>query len=739
MERPVTTAAGADRPYAVAGATRAQVSAADSHAPAPAQMESALPAQLPALREDLRLLEAAANRDGSPAWMVHDPIGNRFFRIGWLEFALLSRWSEGTPQALLAAVRRDTPLDVTEDELLHVLVFLAQQQLLRASDAAASTRLAALREARQSRGWKWLLHNYLFIRAPLWRPGRFLRATMPYVAPLFSRAFVGLVAVLTLAGLVLASRQWDTFLATFQDKLSFEGLAGYMIALAVTKSLHELGHAYTATRYGVRVAHMGVALLVMWPVLYTDTSESWKLADRRQRLHIAGAGILVETMIAGLATLAWSLTENPAAKSAFYFLATTSWFISLTLNASPFMRFDGYYLLSDALDLPNLHERAGALAKTQLRRTLLAWNDPDPEQFDRPLRNFLVAFSWLTWAYRFTVFLGIATAVYYFFFKLLGIVLFAVEISWFVVMPIWREAKVWIRRGGIKTARLLGWLVALLAAASLFILVSGNTVRAPSWAHSVVQHTVYSPMGAQVIEAPARNGPIQAGQILYVLDVPEIRNKEVRSDAAAQALSAQIAGLQGEKDGEEKRGVLARQLAREQAEGASQRAEIRRLVLRAPENGILVDVDQDVRAGVWVSPRQPLGTAIDAGAWLVDAFIQQQDLRTVRVGNAASFYPARDASAPLPGRVVAIDTARTLYLPNPMLDTEHGGQIVARTVRAGQAMPRDALYRVQIALDAPPPWRYARVGTAVIDVKRTSWMPQWVNDLIVVLIRETGF
>jgi putative peptide zinc metalloprotease protein len=82
------------------------------------------------------------------------------------------------------------------------------------------------------------------------------------------------------------------------------------------------------------------------------------------------------------------------------------------------------------------------LAKSQLRRILLGWRDPDPESFDRPLRNFLVAFSWLTWACRFTVFLGIATAVYYFFFKLLGIVLFAVEISWFVVLPIWREAGV---------------------------------------------------------------------------------------------------------------------------------------------------------------------------------------------------------------------------------------------------------------------------------------------------------
>lgn len=698
-----------------------------------------LPARLPALREDLRLLPAAANRDGSPAWMIQDPVGNRFFRIGWLEFSLLSRWHVGTPSALLAAVHSETPLDPSDDELLQLMDFLAHQQLLRASDAAASDRLAAMRRLHTATGWKWLLHNYLFIRMPLWRPGRFLRATMPFVAPLFSRTFVALVALLTVTGLVLAARQWDVFLATFQDKLSFEGLAGYMLALAFTKSLHELGHAYTATRYGVRVAHMGFALLVMWPVLYTDTSESWKLTDRRQRFHIAGAGIMVETMIAGLATLAWSLTENPAAKSAFYFLATTSWVISLTLNASPFMRFDGYYLLSDALDLPNLHARAAALARAQLRRTVLGWDEPDPEHFDERLRIGLVAFSWFTWVYRFFVFIGIAAAVYFYFFKLLGIFLFMVEISWFVAMPIWREVRVWLRRGGVRVKRIALWLALLLLVASPFILVGRGAVHAPAWVHSGAQHALYSPLPALVVKAPAAEGPVKAGQTLYVLDAPEIRNKAQLADAAVQALKMQLAGLQGQADGEEKRAVLLRQLGREMAEGASQRAELRRLTLAAPVDGVLVDLDTEVREGVWVNPRQPLSVAIDPRTWVVEAYIQQQDLETVQVGDSVVFHAARNASDPLAGRVIGIDQARTVYLPTPMLDTEHGGPIAAHTVRAGQISPRDVLYRVQIALDAPAADLRARVGEATITVQSRGWVPQWVKDLIVVAIRETGF
>jgi putative peptide zinc metalloprotease protein len=698
-----------------------------------------LPELLPPLREDLNLLAAAPNRDGSPAWMIHDPAGNRFFRIGWLEFAMLSRWSLQDPRAMLRAVQSETGLAATPEELAALLAFLMQQQLLRAATAAASEYLAAVNASRRSTGLKWLLHNYLFIRFPLFRPGRFLRATMPLVRPLFSRTFVALVGVLTLLGLVLASQQWDVFRTTFQDKLTLDGLVCYMVALAVTKSLHELGHAYTATRYGVRVAHMGFALLVMWPVLYTDTSESWKLADRRQRFHIAGAGILVETMVAGLATLAWSLTENPALKSAFFFLATASWFISLTLNASPFMRFDGYYLLSDALDIPNLHERAAGLARVQLRRSLLGWDDPDPEAFPPRLRRFLVAFSWLTWAYRFFVFLSIATAVYLFFFKLLGIMLYMVEVGWFIVMPVYRELRVWRRRGGIQARRLGSWILLVVAVGAGWTLLADTHVRAPAWAHSADQYTLYSPLAARIVQAPQQAGPIRAGEVLYVLDAPELRNKAERADAAAQSLRAQLDGLQGIEGGEEKRAVLQGELARELAEGASQRAEMQRLTLRAPADGWLTDVDPQAVPGVWASPRQPLSVAIDPKAWLVDAYIGQQDLNAVKVGDGARFYPKGETGKPLNGHVVGIDTARTLYLPNPMLDAEHGGQIASRTAKDGQMQPRDVLYRVQIALDQPPAMAAARPGRAVIEAQAAAGLPQWMKDLASLVIRESGF
>jgi putative peptide zinc metalloprotease protein len=386
---------------------------------------------LPKLREDLVLLSSANNRDGSPTWVVQDPIRNKFIKIGWLEFELLSRWQEN-PVAVLQDLCADTDLRPSLNDVLGFAQFLKKEGLIQWS------RLEDINVARASPGkpgmgdWRWWLHNYLFFRIPLTRPDHVLASWTLRLRWLFSPVFLSLILISSILGLGLAARQWEVFSQTFVDSLTVSGFVSFALALMFAKILHELGHAFVATRYGIKVAHMGVAFLVLWPMLYTDTSESWRLREPRKRLHIAIAGIAVEASLAGLSLLGWALTPPGALKSAFFYLATTSLVMTLALNLSPFMRFDGYFVVSDALNMPNLHERSGALARTWLRRLLLGWKEPWPESFVLPVRRALVAFALGTWAYRFFLFLGIAVAVYLMFFKALGVFLFSVEIIWFL-------------------------------------------------------------------------------------------------------------------------------------------------------------------------------------------------------------------------------------------------------------------------------------------------------------------
>lgn len=690
---------------------------------------------LPALREDLRLAEAAPEADGAPAWVIEDPVINRFYRIGWLEFECLMRW--GAPAAQIAEqIASETPLKPEAEQILALADFLGQHQLLRPG-LEATDRLAARSTGTQWTQWRWWLHHYLFFRIPLVRPQRLLGRIAPHLGGLFRPEMLWAVLALSGLGLLLVLRQWDSFSRSVVDSISPEGLLGFASALVVAKTLHELGHALAATRFGVRVAHMGIAFVVMWPMLYTDVGESWKLKSRHQRLAVSSAGILTELALAGLATLGWALTDPGLLHTAFLYLATTSWLLSLALNLSPFMRFDGYFILSDLLDFPNLHERSSELARTALRRTLLGLDDPWPETFPPLKHRMLIAFALITWIYRLVLFLGIAVAVYLFFFKALGIFLFAVEIAWFVVLPIWRELRVWwTKRAQIAAGRRWRFLVVILLGLLLVAIPWKTEVKGYGLAHAIRQQLVFSPIPAQISRI-ADSGPVAAGALLAELDAPDIRLRGSRNEASLRALDAQLTGLQAQERGIDQASVTAGRLDEQLAEIRSTGEELDRLVLRAEFAGEWLDTDRQQQAGTWIGTRTPLGILVDPQGWQVDAYVEQHDVDRLKNGAAAIFYPEHSLDA-LRGKVIGIDTTRVSRIAHPILTTRHGGPI-ALAPHSEELTPAEPRFRVRIALDAPPQVVRETRGKVVIDGERRSLLAIAATSTLAVLIRESGF
>ena len=699
--------------------------------------------RLPALREELRLLPAAANHDGSPAWMVQDPVNNRFFRIGWIDFELLLRWAEGSPQAIVEAVCAETTLSVEESDVAALVAFLDQHSLLRADSAQSVDQLRQRAQLQQKSVYTWLLHNYLFFRIPLIHPQVGLALILPWVSRLFTRTTAIVVVLASLLGLFLAARQWQVFVSVVVDHMTWSGVLGYAVALVFAKALHEVGHALTATRYGVRVAHMGVALLVMFPMLYTDTSESWKLTRARERLAIASAGIVTELGIAGLATLAWSLTPDGGVRNALFFLATTSWVLTLLVNASPFMRFDGYFIISDVLDFPNLHERSGALARTWLRRNLLGVKDPWPERLAGNGNAALIAFALATWIYRLVVFLGIALVVYYFFFKILGIFLMIVEVVWFIARPIWSEVKIWwSRRTEIKTNRIVmsALLGAVLLAASL--VPWQTSVKGVGWLHPERQHVVFSPLAGKLTSLAAE-GAVKEGQILFTLESPDLQLAQQRASGLADARAKELLGLTGLLDGEERRAQVTSQQDKFLAEANLYLGERSRMQLTAPFSGVLSDLDPQLADGVWVAPRQPLAVLVDPASWTVEAFVAEEDVARVRAGDTARIHLGARSLTVLQGQVKEVDSSRTSVLPHSMLDARAGGPLatVAATgdSQRQERSPKDAIYRVRIEVQGIPQGQQMMLSSVVIAGEERAWLPSILTRIAAVAVRESGF
>jgi len=701
-------------------------------------------AALPALREELNLFAGGPGADGAPTWNLHDPVRNQFFLIDWPTFEILARWSLKAPADVAAAVSNDTTLEIQAADVEAVQGFLADNQLLQLHHASGSQWLMNHEQALRNSLWQWLIHHYLFFRIPLVRPDRWLTRHLPYVRLFYSKRFFQLTAVVLLIGLFECYRQWTHFATALVDSFTFKGVAAYAIALTFVKVMHELGHAFTAKRKGCRVPTMGIAFLVMWPVAYTDVNEVWKLSRRADRLAVGAAGIVAELLIAAWATCAWALLPDGGLRSIALLLATTTWISTLAINASPFMRFDGYFLLSDFLSLPNLHARAFALARWDLRERLFALGEPPPEFFSPARTRGLILFAWLVWLYRLALFLAIAVLVYHFFFKLLGIVLFTVEIGVFVIQPIWREISAWrTRTVAIRNSRRARVSLVLAGAVLLIGFVPWNGhVNGQGVMRTAQYFSLYAASPARIGALPGHNGSrLEAGALLVKLESPDLDYRQQQIQAHLQRLKWQMEVSGMDADTRANQAVTREELVGAQTELTGVLHERQRFEIRAPFAGVLVDVGPELRKGVWVNRQERLGVLIDPRHWLVETYLEESEIKRVRLGDSARFFGEQSGMNPLRMRVVRIDPDATRQLHDLMLTVPHGGQIQARE-RNGLLIPDKALYRIVLQLPSDELTTVntpAQRGQVVIDGGRKSLFGDYLRAAASVFIREAGW
>lgn len=702
---------------------------------------------LPALREELALLPGPALADGQSSWTLHDPVRNLFFRLDWPSFEVLRRWAWGDAEKIAQDISETTTLQLDSEDVQGVTRFLVGNQLTQPAGPGSARELADRLHKMQGSALKWLLHHYLFFRVPLWRPDDWLARWQGVAGLFYSRLFAWLTLGALLAGLSQVVRNWDSFSASLVDTFNWDGLVAYGLAIFVVKILHELGHAFTAKRLGCRVPAMGVAFLVMWPVAYTDTNETWRLTDRLQRLQVACAGIATELVIAAWSTLAWALLPDGSLRSAIFVLATISWVTTIAINASPFMRFDGYFILSDWLDQPNLHDRSFALARWKLREWLFALGEDPPEQFSQRQQTAMIVFAWATWVYRLILFIGIALLVYHYFFKALGVFLFAVEILWFILLPVWREGGEWrqrwprIRQSGRSAVSVL----VVLALGSLLLVPWPGRVTASALLRPAEVWPVYVPSGARIDALPYADGDAVAkGSVLVRLQVPELQTKRQATLARIERLRWQAASAGFDADTRNRMLVSEETLVTAQTELASLNTELMNYAPRAPFAGRLRDVAPDLRVGQWLSRKERIALLVrDDGRWVVETWLDEEAVARLKVGDKGLFITDGTDSAPVRLTVSLIDRDASRVLPRPELAAHLGGHVLTRE-KSGTLVPERAIYRVEMSLDTAPTgsdklWQQSWRGRVTLQAQAEAPAWRYVRQSFAVLVREIGF
>ena len=692
---------------------------------------------LPVLRDDLELVPGAPQANGAPAWVVFDPAANRYFEIGRELLDMLTLWDAGTQNRLMDAVETRFGRRPEADDVEAAIRFLISNALTRDIPDNDYRAMAEKRAESDRAGLGKALHSYLFFKIPLVRPDRFLQVMWPSVRPLFTRTAVSVYVALGLLGLYLVSRQWEHFATTFQHMLSWQGAVLYGLSLVFVKSLHELGHAFMAVRYRLRVPTIGIAFMVLMPVLYTDTSGAWRLRSRRQRLMIDSAGIQVELALACLATCLWCFLPDGGFRLATFAVATTSWVTSLFVNLNPLMRFDGYYILSDAIGFQNMQTRGFDMARWRLRELLFGLGEAPPEPLSSRMRRLIVAHAWATWIYRFFLFVGIAVLVYAFFVKVIGILLFVVEIVFFILMPVGREiARWWEKRGAIAMSRrtyvTLGVVVSLVALAAI---PWSTAVSVPSVMGAQEEARLYVPFPARIVRHELHEGRIvRAGEVVMTLSAPGLHQELRLARERARMLAARIDRSGSDAADRAMLVVLENELrsARERMIGL--RRTLSRLEVRAPFDGIVSDVDAELHAGLWINPKTPLALVRAPARARVRGLVGEADLLRVEEGATATFVPENPDLPRVDLKVAKVGEVAVERLDTPYLALSHGGDIATEEK---EPRPLDAHYAVTLAASHPAPAKALR-GTTLIEGEARSFLSRAKRHVLKVFVRELG-
>ncbi len=687
-------------------------------------------------------MRGGASYSGAPVWIILDPVRNKFFRITYELFQLLSLWNKaGTARKLELMVQVQFGRAVESEELQAALKMLDGGYFF-ATPASGSWKSLHERSRPQHSMLMQIVHNYLFFKIPLFRPTPFLRATWPYVSFFFTWGFLYLTVAAGLAGLYLVSRQWEAFMGTFPYVFTLEGALISFASIWLIKSLHELGHGYVAHYYGCRVPTMGVAVMLLMPLLYSDVSDAWKLQDRKQRLAIDSAGVLVEFAIAAWMLLLWSFLPDGALKSAVFVLATVGWVMSLMININPFMRFDGYYITSDLVGIENLQPRAFRHLKWRIKEFLFATGLPAPEHFPRRIDIFLTVYAICTAIYRVFLYIGIALLVYHFFIKLVGILLFVVEVIFFMIRPVWQEFKEWyaMRDDILRSRRSLVTATVAAGVIGACFLPLSSTVSAPAVMQPASFARLFPEDSGRISAINVKRGQtVRKGDVLIEIQSPNSAHERRLAEIEMSLAKLRLERIGAEDQDRMESGTIRRQLAslETQVSGINERDD--KLIVRAPFDGVITDLSPSLTPGRWVGRSQMLGFLAKGEGLVVRAYVEGDQRGRIAEGAEATFIPKDLTQSKVKARLDGISQYSVSRLELPELGSTFGGPIAVHEHGNKGLSPATAQYALKASVqDADAQIPQTRIGTLRIEAKAESVASRAWRTVGRVFVREFG-
>lgn len=588
---------------------------------------------------------------------------------------------------------------LTQDDAIRVLGQLNNAELLQCQ---LTPNIEALfrQHKQQTRRKRWMELNPLAIRVRLFDPSRWLALFDSWLPTLFRPASFALWLMVVIPALLIAAEHWVELraFATAHVQTPRYLLIAWL-AYPFVKLIHELGHALAVRRWGGQVHDVGFTAFVLVPVPYVDASAATGFPRRSQRALVSGIGIMVELFLAALALYLWlNVQPGLVQDTAFVVMLITS-VSTLVFNGNPLLRFDGYHLFCDLLDLPNLDARSKSWWHNLLQRRLFHRDTPA-----LPLaageRKWMALYAPLAWSYRF--YIGVLIALWAGAkFALLGLVIIIAVIVSMLMQPIksmaQETANLMQGRARQRAKLVLGGLMAAVILLVTLIPLPYGTM-APAVVSLPDEAQVRAGTDGFVSGIMVKDGDmVVPGQVLAVLDDPDL----IAGQTAAQN---RLMGLHAQQYNalttDRLRAVnLTEVISHAEAEAVRLDARVAQLEIRSQIAGKMVMVRQDDVLGTWLKKGQLLGYVLGSGEFIVRAVVAHQDapqiLQHVR---STEIRLEERPTEPLSGQIRRTVPAATNLLPSAALADQNGGTLVTDPADAEHMRTLEPVFLIDVAL-----------------------------------------
>lgn len=685
-------------------------------------------------------------------WHVRDPIALRYFQLDEAEYTVL-RSLDGRRSLDEIKTRVERKFAPRRLEIAHLQAYLAvlhQQGLVVADPTGQGVFLLERQAGERKRKWRAAWANPLAIRLPGIDPSAMLDWIYPKCKWLFAWQSLAVgFAFAAFAVLSLTARAGDLAprLPDPSELTSSAGIVTFLLVVAVTKVLHELGHALTCRHFGGRCHEMGLMLLVFSPCLYSNVSQAWMIPEKWRRMAIGAAGIAVELMLSAVCGFLWSVSEPGSFNTFCLYVAVVCSLGTVLLNGNPLLRFDGYYILSDWLEIPNLSEQSAGAMRGALGRLFLGSDFADDRLSDVTRRAWLLTYGILSTGYRLALTAGILWFLYLALeprgLAVVAEIIAAVTIVGIASRPAadaWKFVRSPLRSANVKWRRpivasvLLGAVVVALGSIPL-----PRRVTAPAVVEPADARRIYVPVAGVLRGAVAAGETVSRGDELATLSNGELDLELARLESRYEQQQLLVDLLARRQISDSAAGgdlPTAREVLSDLKELWDQRRrEVRRLRIASPASGTVFDpptiTEEDDRFVDLKRHGSPLdaanmgmkldvGTMLcvvgDAERWVAIAAIDEESIALVRSGQNARIQLDAWPGVVLSGTV--IDVA-DVSVDGSSDDTAAGGEGAASRGRSSR--PMGTRYQARIALESPHPrLLFGAIGSVKIDVPSSS-------------------